>query len=138
MNDADTNRRLDTHITACDALRRLLIRSALAIVAVNVVIVVFVTAQTFTIKGRQDGVLAWRQTVERQLASDRETVGQRIGAVVSANIQREVTFGDRFKSIEAEIAAIRRELFETRLLQPAAPRIGEAGAIERPKAAPVE
>lgn len=111
MNSDETSRDLKAHIQACEAIRRTTILSLISLAAINAIVIVFVTAQTFVVKGRQDRVIAWIEASDEIRATDIRNNAERMSAIVAANVQREVTFGDRFKSIEQSISEIRQQIF---------------------------
>lgn len=111
MTGSELEHDLKAHIVTCEAVRRLTLWSMVALATINAIVIVFVTAQTFTIKGRQDGVLRWIDNAEETRVSDYQRTADRITALVAANVQREVTFGDRFKSIELGVAELRQQVF---------------------------
>lgn len=75
MNESEE---LQRHIGSCNAMRMVTLWCAIVLVTFNFIIILFMTGQTFMIKGRQDRMVSWMDTADNMRAADLRALADRI------------------------------------------------------------
>lgn len=103
--------RLEAHLSACDSFRKTVVAIVTTVSVLLTGLLGWLVTESYAMRGRDDGLSSRISSLELSITSIKDDLNNRATNIVAANISRESTFNERFKSLESETRALRQEFY---------------------------